>query len=130
MLAHPNRITRGDDYRRISRRGLRVGARGLVVLGELRTDATAPTRFGFIITKRVGAAVIRNRLRRRLKAISRELLLLVPSGASFVIRVFPEAAAYDYQELRSKVRGAVLTASERLGVRAIPEQCSCGDEVE
>ncbi|WP_192497001.1 ribonuclease P protein component [Gulosibacter chungangensis] len=130
MLAHPNRVTRGDDYRRISRRGHRVGARGLVVLAELHVDATAPTRFGFIITKRVGVAVVRNRLRRRLKAISRELLILVPTGASFIIRVFPEVADLTYAELRARVRGAVLNASEQIGVKAIPEQCSCADVID
>ncbi|MDJ1371697.1 ribonuclease P protein component [Gulosibacter molinativorax] len=130
MLAHPNRVTRGDDYRRISRRGTRVSARGLVVLAELRADATAPTRFGFIITKRVGVAVVRNRLRRRLKAISRELLVLIPTGASFIIRVFPEAADLSYDELRTRTRAATLSASERIGVTAIPEQCSCADVVD
>lgn len=100
------------------------------MLAEVHIDATAPTRFGFIITKRVGVAVVRNRLRRRLKAIARELLVLLPTGASFVIRLSPEAAELSYAELRSRVRRSVLDASEKIGMNAIPEHCSCSDVVD
>lgn len=128
MLARANRVTEGADYRRVSR-GPRSGTRGLVVHGLLRDDATAPTRFGFIITKRVGVAVVRNRLRRRCKAICRELLMVLPTGLDLVIRLHPEAAELDYAELRRKVRRQALALAERLGATAIPETCSCGDEV-
>lgn len=128
MLARPNRITLGADYRRVARAS-RIGCRGLVVHGALRDNAAAPTRFGFIITKRVGVAVVRNTIRRRLKAICRELLVTVPTGFDVVVRVHPEAAGFSYDELRERVRYGVLAMAERLGPDAIPEQCSCGDEV-
>ena len=127
MLARANRITEGADYRRVSR-GPRIGSRGLVVHGLLRDDATAPTRFGFIITKRVGVAVVRNRLRRRLKAICRELLAAAPTGVDIVIRAHPEAVELDYDELRRRVRRQTISLVERLGATAIPEICSCADE--
>lgn len=134
MLARHNKVTHGADYRRISRRGRRAGASGLVVFGEANRDATAPTRFGFIITKRVGVAVVRNHTRRRLKGIARELLLMVPVGASFVIRVFPEAADFSYAQLRAEVRRAVLNSAQKLGIEPgdvteDAEFCSCADSV-
>ncbi|WP_185714982.1 ribonuclease P protein component [Gulosibacter macacae] len=126
MLARANRITQGSDYRRLTR-APRVGGRGLIVHGAIRDDALAPTRFGFIITKRVGVAVVRNTLRRRLKAITRELLTLVPSGLDFVIRVHPEAVALSYEELRRQTRRQLLEVVQRVAPNAIPEQCSCSD---
>ena len=128
MLARPNRITHGADYRRVARAS-RVGSRGLVVHGTFRDDATAPTRFGYIITKRVGVAVVRNTLRRRLKAISRELLVQVPSGYDFVIRVHPEASELAYEDLRERARYGVLTMAQKLGPLDTLEHCSCSDEV-
>lgn len=128
MLARRHRVTSGSDYRRISRRGRRAGAPGLVVFAELCEDESAPTRFGFIITKRVGVAVVRNTMRRRLKAICYALLPIVPTGLSVVIRVFPDATELSYGQLETRVRSAVLKAAEAAGVRAIPEVCSCSDE--
>lgn len=116
MLARRNKVTQGADYRRICRRGRRAGASVLAVFGEVHRDATTPTRFGFIITKRVGVAVVRNRLRRQLKGITRELLHTLPCGASFVIRLFPEAATASYEQLREQVHRAVLRLANQLEV--------------
>lgn len=38
------------------------------------TTGPAPARVGFTVTKRVGTAVVRNRLKRRLRALAREVL--------------------------------------------------------
>ncbi|MFD2675076.1 ribonuclease P protein component [Gulosibacter bifidus] len=130
MLARHHRVTSGADYRRISRRGRRVGAPGFIVLAECSRDAASPTRFGFIITKRVGVAVVRNRMRRRLKAICFEALPLLPTGLSIVIRVFPESASIPYAQLRAEVRAALVKAAEQAGLLAIPEECSCSDVVD
>jgi len=132
VLARQNKVTSGADYRRISRRGRRAAASGLIAIGEANRDAASPTRFGFIITKRVGAAVVRNHTRRRLKGIALELLTLVPTGASFVIRVFPEASSFSYEQLRAETRRAVLHAADKLGLVAADitddaEFCSCAD---
>ncbi|WP_201517804.1 ribonuclease P protein component [Gulosibacter hominis] len=127
MLAPQHRVTRGVDYRRISR-GTRVGGRYLAVHGCLRTDASAPTRFGFIITKRVGVAVTRNRLRRQLKAICFEALPVLPTGMEFVIRLHPEGAQIDYQTLRTHCRRQLLALARKLQPER--DECgSCSDEV-
>jgi ribonuclease P protein component len=52
--------------------GLRV-ARGGVVL-QVRPNADDALRFGITVTKRIGNAVVRNRMKRRLRALVRELL--------------------------------------------------------
>lgn len=52
--------------------GLRV-ARGGVVL-QVRPNGGADLRFGITVTKRIGNAVVRNRMKRRLRALVRELL--------------------------------------------------------
>jgi ribonuclease P protein component len=52
--------------------GLRV-ARGGVVL-QVRPNGGAGLRFGVTVTKRIGNAVVRNRMKRRLRALVREVL--------------------------------------------------------
>src|SRR5690606_25028160 len=68
VLAKATRLTRGIDYRRVSRRGARSAA-GHVVTHIVETGESRPARFGFIVSKAVGNAVRRNLIRRRLKAI-------------------------------------------------------------
>ncbi len=47
---------------------------GFVLLMRPRNDGDPAMRVGFTVTKKVGNAVIRNRLKRRLRALARELL--------------------------------------------------------
>ncbi len=61
-------------------------------------------RFGFIVSKQVGGAVVRNTVRRRLKALCAEALPTVNGGADVVIRALPSAATASYPELRAEVR--------------------------
>lgn len=79
----------------------------------LHADASTPTRFGFIITKQVGVAVVRNRTRRRLKAIAAEQLPELGTGLDVVIRVHPEGAELSYAELRDSARSAMRRAARR-----------------
>ena len=73
MLARPFRLTRGSDYRLVVRRGSRCGG-ARVITSMLTTGESRAARFGFIISKQVGTAVVRNTVRRRLKAVCAEAL--------------------------------------------------------
>ena len=102
MLARPNRLTRGVDYRQVVRRGTRCGGARLVTSVLPGSEPRAP-RFGFIISKQVGTAVVRNTVRRRLKAVCAEFLDTVPEGTDVVIRALPASASADFADLRSDV---------------------------
>lgn len=67
----------------------------------LRTDARAgsPPRVGFVVSKAVGGAVLRNRAKRRLRALMASRLAGIPAGYDVVIRANPAAAGATYDEL-------------------------------
>lgn len=69
-------LTRRKDFLRASR-GNRVHVDGFVLQGWNRGD-TLPPRMGYTCSKKVGNAVARNRAKRRLRAIARDVL---PSAA-------------------------------------------------
>ena len=50
---------------------------GFVLLAHPRNDGDDAMRVGFTVTKKIGNAVVRNRMKRRLRALARELL---PAG--------------------------------------------------
>lgn len=110
-------MTKGDDYRLTARVGVRGTERGLGVWVRRRGEATTPTRFGFIVPKRVGVAVVRNRIRRRLKAVSAESLPELPGGLDIVYRVHPEAAEAGFDTLRRRARSCLRRALHRLAER-------------
>ncbi|HCS60710.1 MAG TPA: ribonuclease P protein component [Microbacterium sp.] len=102
MLARPHRLTRGTDYKLVVRRGTRCGG-ARVITSMLVTGEAREARFGFIISKQVGTAVIRNTVRRRLKAVCAAALADVPEGADIVIRALPASASASFSELADDV---------------------------
>lgn len=68
-LPRSRRITRRADFQRVRVAGSTFQGRFLV-LGSLSDDSLSePFRLGIITTKRLGGAVVRNRVRRRLRAV-------------------------------------------------------------
>lgn len=105
MLARENRLLSADDFRVVLRRGRRIAAGSMVVSILATVDAQA--RFGFVVTKKVGNAVNRNRIRRRMKAIARELVDGGLAGVDVVVRAAPGVLDSEWTELRSQLRGAL-----------------------
>lgn len=68
-------------------------------------------RFGFSISKKVGCAVVRNRLRRRLREICRTHRGLLKVGWDLVLVARSEAAERDYWALQT----AFQQQAQRLG---------------
>lgn len=66
-----------------------------------------PGRFGFVVAKTVGGAVTRNRVRRRLRAVCRDLLPIVPEGTDVVIRVLPGCDRAAWATLQSEIAEGV-----------------------
>ena len=58
-------------------RGRRTATPGFVLLVRDRKDDDVSIRVGFTVTKKIGGAVVRNRMKRRFRALARELM---PAG--------------------------------------------------
>jgi|SRR5262249_23739235 len=78
-MAHPasfsfskaRRLTRASEYERVKRDGL-VRRGKLVMLSVTAVENSGPSRVGLITSRRIGSAVVRNRVRRRLREIVRQ----------------------------------------------------------
>jgi ribonuclease P protein component len=104
VLDRAHRLTDASDFASAVRRGRRAGSRTLVAHLELLEDGV-PVRIGFVVSKAVGPAVTRNRVKRRLRHLAREQLSTLetrlPGSAVLVIRALPAAAGARYEELRT-----------------------------
>jgi len=106
VLPHQARLRTRAEFAEITRRGTRAGARDLVVY-LWPGDPTAATRAGFVVSRAVGSAVTRNRVRRRLRHLVRERLDLVPAGSRLVVRATPSAAAATSAALAAQLDAAL-----------------------
>ncbi len=113
MLSRSHRIVTADDFRATTRAGRRVATSSAVVYLR-RTDRSVEARFGFVVSKAVGGAVVRNLVRRRLKAIGAGVVAEVPRGTDIVIRALPAAAQADWISLSGDIVGAVRSGLARL----------------
>ena len=59
----------------------------------------APGRVGFVVSKSVGPAVTRNRVKRRLRHLMRDRVSTLSDGSMLVVRAQPEAAQASYRDL-------------------------------
>ena len=111
MLAAAQRLRRSSDFTAAFRSGRRSGRGTLVVHLHLDEPAQAPTaRAGFVVSKAVGNAVVRNRVRRRLRHLVRPLLATLPPGSSVVVRALPSAASASFETLGTDLDGALTAA--------------------
>lgn len=79
---------------------------------------SAPTRAGFVVSKAVGPAVVRNRVRRRLRHLVRERLAGLPVGSTLVVRALPAAAEASYLRLGTDLDAAIAAAQAPRGRRS------------
>ena len=70
-------------------------------------------RVGFTVTKKIGGAVVRNRMKRRFRALAREILPSEGvSGADHVMIGRAGGIERDYQMLRRDLSGALKRARD------------------
>ena len=103
MLSAVHRLTDSDGFRRAVRSGRRAGSSTLVVHLWVDPEAEpAPVQVGFTVSKAVGNAVTRTRVKRRLRHLTREhlpQLEALPGRAALVVRALPASAEASYATL-------------------------------
>jgi ribonuclease P protein component len=109
VLPASNRLRSSAEFGVTVRRGRRAGSRTLVV-HVARPSSEGPARVGFVVGKPVGGAVVRNRTKRRLRALVRPLLPDVLPGARVVVRANPPAALAETSVLRADLVSALMRA--------------------
>lgn len=92
MLAKAHRLTGAEAFTSTVRHGGRAGSATLVAHLLVASDP-APPRVGLVVSRAVGDAVRRNRVKRRLRHLAAGHLDRLPEGALLVLRALPAAAS-------------------------------------
>lgn len=100
-------MRRGEDFKAAIRRGKRAGRPALVahltVPAGPADPGERPPLVGFVVSRAVGGAVVRNTVKRRLRHLMRERLDRLPRGSLLVVRANPPAATAGYEHLAAEL---------------------------
>jgi ribonuclease P protein component len=95
------RLTQPEEFSAVKFQG-RAYRGPLLILGVLVQKEEKAFRAGFVTTKRIGGAVVRNRVRRRLRDIVRKEQQRLRAGFWIVLVARPRAASASYRELKDE----------------------------
>lgn len=105
MLKKANRLTKSKDFTTIYRRGKKVVGSYLVLYG--RTSPVGKNRIGFSVSKKVGNAVQRNLIKRRLREIVRLSPLAQSAGVDLVIVARSKSKKASFRALKEDLEDLI-----------------------
>lgn len=96
------RLKRRSDFRRVFRAGTSVANRQFILYIYHRKEE-GPPRVGVSVSKKLGKAVKRNRIRRRIKEVVRQWVEEIPDGVDLVVIARQPVATMDFSQIRSSL---------------------------
>jgi ribonuclease P protein component len=103
--------------------GARAPMPGFVLLMRPRGDDSPAMRAGFTVTKKIGNAVVRNRMKRRLRALAREVLPKAGTpGADHVVIGRADGVERDFDTLRRDLTKALGKVAARASAGNVGDQ--------
>lgn len=116
MLPQQHRMRTKVQFSETTRSGVRSGRRNLVLYAV--KNSQEPTLAGFIVSKAVGNAVVRNKTKRRLRELVAHSIQENPTGYSLVVRALPAAAQATWNELSADYAAAYEAILAKLATQS------------
>lgn len=122
------RLSRSAEFERVYRQGRSKGNRFLVLYafprGEDEARSDEGPRLGLSVSRRVGGAVDRNRVKRTLREAFWQEAERLPEGSDYVVVARPDARDLAEREGTGGVRGALAELVDAMGGAPGSEQAS------
>jgi ribonuclease P protein component len=104
------RLTNSPDFERVYRQG--AACKGRLFSVHAFPNEFGTPRLGLSVSRRVGNAVTRNAVRRRLREVFHSALPGIVGSWDLVVSARPEAAEASLRELREEFAGALRKLGE------------------
>lgn len=102
------RLRRNSDFQKVRRNG-KFYASPLMALAFLRNEFDY-SRFGFVVSKKLGTAVQRNRVKRRMREVARLRFNHIKSGFDLVFIARPPASQANYKQIERFLEDLLMQA--------------------
>lgn len=120
MLNKKNRLTKRKEFGYIYKNGKKAYSNDLTLI-YIETKLANP-RFGFVVTKKIGKAVVRNKIKRQLSEIVRLNLHLFNKKFNYIFVAKPSITEKSFNDIKDSV--FKLLSREKLVVSAITDENS------
>ncbi|WP_093227719.1 ribonuclease P protein component [Thermoflavimicrobium dichotomicum] len=104
------RLKRRNDFRRVFRTGVSVANRQFVVYVAKRLEA-GPARLGISVSRKLGKAVVRNRVKRLIKEVARHWMKHLRPQTDIVVIARNPVANMSYDQVKSSLRHVFYKAN-------------------
>lgn len=101
---HHVRIVRSSDYRALYKAGRKVYSERFVLF--TRTNCIGHPRLGITVSRKVGGAVVRNRIKRLFREIFRRSFCKIPNQFDIVVNAKSGCAGTSYADLHKEFLAA------------------------
>ncbi len=119
-MSNLERIKTRKEYLAIAASGRRWVTPAFVMQTKEADDKDKPPHVGFTVTKKVGNAVIRNRVRRRLKEAAREIIPLKASrGREYVLIGRHACLDIAYERIKSDLKWALKKLDAKADMKSV-----------
>lgn len=118
-----SRLSRSSDFKRVYRQGSSIASRSLVLYYFKRssdTDDEGP-RIGLSVSKRLGGAVVRNRIKRLLREAFRACDARLAREYDYVVIARPQLLELVEGDRKGAVTEALIELLEKASLLAPPE---------
>jgi ribonuclease P protein component len=112
------RLRRHSEFARAQRGGRRVGTPHFTLLVSAQATPPRAARLGVVVTRKLGTAVRRNRVKRLCRECFRTWPDLLPEGVDLVVIARPGADELGLAEVRAEWR-AVATLLKKRAMEAL-----------
>jgi ribonuclease P protein component len=111
-LSRVHRLRQRRDFQAVYEGGKRYHGSDLTVIARPDSSLPLPSRFGLSISVKVSKkAVIRNRLKRQIRAVIRELLAEIQPGWRVIVVVRPNAVGCNYEHFLRELKQLLVKAN-------------------
>ncbi len=104
------RIVRSSDFRTLYKEGRRLDAGKFVLFG--RPNNLGHHRLGLTVSRKIGGAVVRNRVKRLFREVFRRTCADIPSHFDFIVNAKRECATTPFAVLRQDFASAARRISQ------------------
>ena len=110
LVQRPFRLKKRKDFRRVFRAGTSVANRQFVLYTYKRIDEEIP-RIGISISRKIGKAVVRNRIKRLIKEVVRHWTDQIHPQMDLILIVRNPVVGLEYKEVESSLRHVMKRAN-------------------
>ena len=99
MLPDKNRLKKKKDFEKVLKEGRGIKEDFLIL--KVRKNKPKKLRFGFVVSKKISKkAVVRNKIKRRLREVIKERIKKIDKGLDIIIITLPGTETKDFQDFK------------------------------